>query len=312
MQLNSQLEKIITEWLNHLKNYKNYSINTCSSYNNDLQQFLNFIVDYCNLSELKISHLCSVDIRLMRSWLSQRYNLQYNSSSNSRALSSVRNFYKYLFKQHNLVNKIISAVRSPKLAKRLPKALDIEDTVACTAEINNIANDKWIGARDKALLFLLYGQGLRISEALSVTKVSLKSESLIIKGKGNKIRLIPWLDITKQLVSDYVNLVPYSLTDNSPLFVGKRGKKLQPAIFGRHLIKLRRQLNLPESLTAHTFRHCFASHLLNNGADLRSIQELLGHQSLSSTQIYTKINSDFLTSVYNKSHPLVREQNNKT
>ncbi|KJV56435.1 phage integrase family protein [Orientia chuto str. Dubai] len=312
MRLDSQLEKIMTEWLHYIQYYKNYSINTCNSYNNDLKQFFDFIIDYCNLSKLDVNHLCSVDIRLMRSWLSQRYSRQYNPNSNSRALSSVKNFYKYLFKQHNLVNKIINSVRNPRSAKRLPKALDVEDTVACTNKIDSIAADKWIGARDKALLFLLYGQGLRISEALSITKASLKSESLIIKGKGNKARLIPWLDIAKQLVLDYINVVPYSLTDSSSLFVGKRGKKLQPAVFGRHLIKLRRQLNLPESLTAHTFRHCFASHLLNNGADLRSIQKLLGHQSLSSTQIYTKINADFLTSVYNKSHPLVRDQNNKT
>ncbi len=306
-----QLEIVITEWLKYLRNYKNYSANTCESYSNDLRNFINFITNYCNLTKLELDDLLSIDAKTIRSWLSSRQTSKYNSNSNARALFGIKNFYKYLLKQHNLSNQFIYSVKSPKLPKRLPKALDIEDTMVFTSKIEDITSDKWIGARDKALVFLLYGQGLRISEALSITKSHIKTESLRIIGKGNKTRLIPWLNITKQLILNYLELLPYQLTEDSCIFVGKRGKTLKPAVFGRHLIKLRHQLNLPEFLTAHSFRHCFASHLLNNGVDLRSVQELLGHQSLSSTQIYTKINVNYLTSVYNASHPLAKKIHNK-
>lgn len=312
MSFAKELTDTINEWMHYLNTYKHYSINTCISYSNDLKHFINFVAQYHNLENLNIAHLLSTNIATFRSWLSYRVKSRYNSSSNARALSSVKNFYNYLLKYKNIDNKIIHVVKGPKLSKRLPRALDNEDVLACINEIDNINEEQWIGARDKALLFVLYGQGLRISEALSITQHDLKSESLRVKGKGGKVRLIPWLDNTKQLIYEYLKLLPYPIGESVPLFLGKRGKKLQPAVFGKNLIKLRLTLNLPEYLTAHAFRHCFASHLLNNGADLRSIQELLGHKSLSSTQIYTKINANYLTSVYNKSHPLAKVHTDAT
>lgn len=163
--------------------------------------------------------------------------------------------------------------------------------------------------RNKALLILIYASGLRISEALSITKIHLQNLDFIkVVGEGNKERVIPWLPIVRSLIEEYLKLLPYDLNDQEPIFRGKQGKKLQPPVFNRELIKLRRFYGLPEYLTAHSFRHSFASHLLENGADLRSIQELLGHKSLSTTQSYTKTNIKHLEAVYNVSHPIKKEK----
>lgn len=303
MHYTDELQQIISQWQNYLSSQRNYSQHTSDSYLNDLQHFLKFINNYYS-EEISIQKITNIDIRFARSWLSARHQDNYNPASNARALSSVKNFYKYLEKKHGLTCHAIFAVQSPKKSKPLPKALSKEEAKLSIDNIEMLGDEEWLHYRNKALLTLIYASGLRISEALSITKQHLEnSEFIKITGKGNKERIIPWIYESRLLIQQYVTLLPYHIENNEPLFRGKRGAPLQRAVFNRELINLRRSLGLPEHLSSHAFRHSFATHLLENGADLRSIQDLLGHQSLSTTQRYTKINQTHLESVYNQAHP---------
>ncbi|KAJ6644833.1 Tyrosine recombinase XerC, partial [Pseudolycoriella hygida] len=292
------------KWQKYLQLQKNYSYHTIISYNNDLLNFFAFINHY-SAEIITINSLKLVDIRLIRSWLAKRQQTKYVAASNSRSLSAIKNFYKYLEKVHNISCQSIFTIKNPKKANTLPKALSRDDSIISIEHINLFADVEWVELRNKALLVLIYAAGLRISEALSLTKLHVQNPEYIkIIGKGNKERLIPWLPAARQLIEKYLNKLPYSINDYDPIFRGKLGKKLQAPVFNRELIKLRRFYSLPEHLSAHSFRHSFATHLLENGADMRSIQELLGHKSLSSTQRYTKINLQHLQNAYNNAHPL--------
>lgn len=302
--LQKNARQLVEEWRNYLERRRNFSTHTVTSYLRDLEHFLHFMSNYKGGS-ISLEDLSSVDLRLMRSWLSSRRREDYVAASSARALSSIKNFYKFIEKTYDISCHSIYSTRSPKKAKTLPKALSLEDTKVSTENIEELSSSGWLAARDKALLVLLYASGLRISEALSITKAHLKNtEFLKIKGKGSKERIVPWIPLAFKLIQGYLELLPYKIEENNPIFLGKQGKPLQPAVFNRQLIHLRRQYGLPEHLSAHAFRHSCATHLLENGADLRSIQELLGHQSLSTTQRYTKINLKHLEKVYSKTHPL--------
>ncbi|GAB4162275.1 MAG: tyrosine recombinase XerC [Rickettsiaceae bacterium] len=297
------LQKIIPEWLGYLAEQRAYSQNTVFSYQNDLFHFVNFIHKY-NSECVTLNTIKSADIRLIRSWLSARHQDDYNASSNARALSSVKSFYRYLEKKHGISCHAIYTVHSPKKSKTLPKALSRIETNEALENIALLGKEKWIHFRNKALLTLIYASGLRISEALSVTRKHLDNHEFIkITGKGGKERLIPWIAESRLLIEEYTKLLPYPIENDEPIFRGKKGAPLQRSVFNKELIYLRRLLGLPEYLSSHAFRHSFATHLLENGADLRSIQDLLGHQSLSTTQRYTKINQLHLESVYEKAHP---------
>ena len=299
----SEIAKIVDEWQDYLSNQRNYSQNTLDSYLNDLNNYFSFIGKYysCNTS---LKQVQSVDIRFMRSWLSARHQDNFSAASSARALSSIKNFYKYLEKKFDITCHAVFIVRSPKKPKSLPKALTQSETKLSLDNIEMIGVEGWIHFRNKALLTLIYASGLRISEALSITQKHLENAEFIkILGKGGKERLVPWIPESKALVERYIALLPYYLEKDEPIFRGLRGEVLQRAVFNKELIALRRSLGLPEHLSSHAFRHSFATHLLENGADLRSIQELLGHQSLSTTQRYTKINQSHLESVYEKAHP---------
>lgn len=301
--LDVQIQELIKKWQNYLKYQKHYSSHTSISYNNDLKHFLEFL-GYYNTELVTIDMIKSVDIRLMRSWLFKRKQDNFVSSSIARGLSAVKNFYRYLEKTNNITCHKVFAVKSPKKNKLLPGALSKNDVIISLNHIQELNDIKWLELRNKALLVLIYASGLRISEALSITKLHLKNSEVIkIIGKGNKERVIPWLPAAKSLLEDYLRALPMVLEEHVPIFRGKMGKALQPAVFNRELIKLRRIYGLPECLSAHAFRHSFASHLLENNADLRSIQELLGHKSLSTTQNYTKINVKYLEKVYDNAHP---------
>lgn len=300
---NLELSKIINDWQTYLGIQRNYSVHTLQSYLNDFNHFLKFIEHYH--SEIAtLNTIESIDIRFVRSWLSARLTENFSSVSNARALSSVKNFYKYLEKKHSINCHAIFIVQSPKKPKSLPKALTKQDAQIALHNIEMLGDEEWIHIRNKALLTLIYASGLRISEALSLTKKHLENHEFIkITGKGNKERVIPWINEVRELVIKYTYILPYNIQTHEPIFRGKRGAPLQRAVFNRELIHLRRMLGLPEHLSSHAFRHSFATHLLENGANLRSIQDLLGHQSLSTTQRYTKINKNYLESVYNKAHP---------
>lgn len=298
-----EMTRIINNWQDYLSCQRNYSQNTLDSYLNDLNHYLSFLSGYYS-TQISIDQIKSVDIRCARSWLSSRTQDNFNLASTARALSSVKNFYKYLEKKFDITCHAIFTVRSPKKPKNLPKALTKSETEISLDNIEMLGDEEWIHYRNKALLTLIYASGLRISEALSITQKHLENTEFIkIVGKGGKERLIPWITESKLLVKKYFKLMPYHIEIDEPIFRGKRGKPLQRSVFNKELMNLRRMLGLPEHLSSHAFRHSFATHLLENGADLRSIQDLLGHKSLSTTQRYTKINHSHLESVYEKAHP---------
>lgn len=301
--VSSEINSIVKELQAYLELQKNYSKNTKAAYLNDLKAYFTFISNYSEKS-VNLQSISLVDIRLIRSWLSNRRFADYTASSTARALSSVKSFYKYLEKTRNIVCHSIYAVSSPKKAKTLPKALSKKDTLFSLDKLASLSKTRWIDLRNRSLLTLIYASGLRISEALSLTKQHIKeTEYIKVIGKGNKERLVPWINNLKKLILEYLEELPYAIGKNEPIFRTKTGKVLHRCNFNSELVKLRRIYGLPEHLSSHSFRHSFATHLLENGADLRSIQELLGHKSFSTTQKYTKINLTHLESVDNKSHP---------
>jgi integrase/recombinase XerC len=297
------MQQIISDWLRYLALERGYSKHTIVSYQTDIENFLSFIKSY-NGSEGSLEDILDVDLRLIRSWLASRKINNFASSSNARGLSSVKNFYKFLYHTQGYTSSnAIFHTKGPKISKPLPKALSQLDTMLSIERAGDSETEHWQSLRDKALLLLIYASGMRISEALSITKSHINDDYIKILGKGGKERIIPWVLASKVAVQKYLEVVPYDI-ESGPVFRSERGKPLQSATFSRKLVILRRNLGLPEHLTPHAFRHSFATHLLENGADLRSIQELLGHKSLSTTQRYTKVNVGHLMSVYNKTHPM--------
>lgn len=296
----------INEFCNYLAAQKNYSQNTLDSYKNDISNFCRFIEEYQEIeqNELTLEKFANLQIQTIRAWLSKRHQNEYKAISNSRALSAVKSFYRYLEKYHGVVNHAVHTIKLPKKPKHLSKALSPEETKISLDNVEKLGSTPLLELRNKALLTLIYATGLRISEALAITKSHLNSTEFIkITGKGGKERIIPWIDDSRKLVIQYLQDLPQDLAQDEPIFRGKNGGILQRSVFNRELIRLRRAMGLPEHLTSHAFRHSFATHLLENGADLRSIQMLLGHQSLSTTQRYTKINTKHLLAAYKNSHP---------
>ncbi|KAF8818894.1 tyrosine recombinase XerC [Rickettsia endosymbiont of Cardiosporidium cionae] len=303
------LDVLLSNWSKYLKLNKNFSYNTIVSYQNDLNQYINFLNRYTNTAINDVS-ISDVDIRLLRSWLSDRIRSDYSHNSNARAVSALKNFYKYLNKNTDINCESIFILKNPKVKKSIPRALDVNEIYKTINSIESIHKDtKWINLRNKSILLLLYSSGLRISEALSLTANHLcNGEFIKIIGKGNKERIVPLIQSVKDCIFQYLEHLPYKISNDEPLFRGKKGRVVQASVINLILIKLRRSLALPEHLTAHSFRHSFATHLLENGADLRSIQELLGHKTLSSTQRYTKINTHHLKSTYKSAHPMEKKQ----
>lgn len=295
------MKDITIAWLKYLSLERRYSQHTLEAYRNDLEDFLSFVNGYSDLSLNEA--VFSADLRLVRSWLACRSASNYSPSSSARALSSIKNFYKFLHLSGLSAGSTIFAAKGLKKSKPLPKALSLSDTVTSIDSIEKMDDTDWIALRDKALLCLIYASGMRISEALSITKKHLIGDYIRVVGKGSIERQIPWIPEAKDMVEKYINSVPYDV-NTGPIFLGEQGKLLQQAVFRRKLIKLRRSIGLPEHLTPHAFRHSFATHLLESGADLRSIQELLGHKSLSTTQRYTKVNIKHLSDAYKNAHPI--------
>ncbi|MEE6207794.1 MAG: tyrosine recombinase XerC [Alphaproteobacteria bacterium] len=297
------LKPIIARWQNWLLKERLYSKHTLDAYSRDLALFLQQISPEKNVS---LDDLASLEVRNFRSFLSSRAAHYINKNSMGRELSSIKNFFKWLDVNEIIKNPAISIISSPRKPKILPKALDVDDAFNVLIEAKDIAQSAWQGLRDKAVLTLLYGCGLRISEALAlnVGDINAKSEFLRIKGKGNKERIVPLLPIIWQNIAAYLAKSPYSTNVGEPLFVGARGERLSPRIIQRQLQKLRGRIGLSDTLTPHALRHSFATQLLAAGVDLRSIQELLGHSSLITTQRYTDVQTETLKREYHKAHPL--------
>ncbi|MDR1375853.1 MAG: tyrosine recombinase XerC [Holosporaceae bacterium] len=298
------MEEAIQNWIQELTVQKRCSKHTIASYGRDLVFFRKFLEEHLG-EEISLETFRNLKISDFRSWFSSRIGAGLVARSNVRALSSIKSFFRYLARR-DLVNlKIIDSVRRPKLPQLLPKPLD-ENALTNFLNVDFFfANDKeWVTRRDRALFSLLYGTGLRINEALNIKTREVASEMEILT-KGQKERILILLPLVLERIERYIASCPHNLDDGF-LFVGVKGKRLHASAVDNRLQKLRLMHNLPDHASAHSFRHSFATHLLQNGADLRSVQELLGHESLSSTQIYTGIDDGSLLRVYEKAHPLER------
>jgi integrase/recombinase XerC len=298
----------LVRWLAHLGAERRMSALTVEAYRGDVARFLAFLGEHLG-NPPSLAALARIEVRDVRAFMAARRAEDISSRSLMRALAAARSFARFL--ERNGKGKVgaLAAVRSPKIPRTLPKPLGVTAAKRVTdADVRAGENrEPWILARDAAVLALLYGCGLRISEALGLKRHDVpepgKGDTIIVTGKGNKSRMVPILPQVLDLVADYVAVFPGALPAEGPLFRGARGGPLSPRIVQLTMERLRGALSLPDSATPHALRHSFATHLLARGGDLRAIQELLGHASLSTTQIYTAVDAEHLIEVYRNSHP---------
>lgn len=297
----------IEDWQSWLAYERRLSKNTVLNYQLDLAAFLAFLNDHLGKTTT-LADLEGLKVRDFRSYLSRLNQDGKARTSTARIMSALRSFFKYMAKNGIAENADILSLRSPKVPKSIPKPLTAEDAFTAVQEVGELSDEPWIGKRDTAVLLLLYGCGLRIGEALSLNRGDApKTDIMSITGKGNKQRIVPVLSIVREAIADYLEQCPYGHYESDPLFYGARGKRLNAKIIQNRMQDLRRQMGLPDSATPHALRHSFATHLLADGGDLRTIQELLGHSSLTSTQRYTDVDTGHLMNVYRNAHPRARK-----
>lgn len=298
----------IARWLGHLGAERRMSPKTLEAYQRDVGQFLAFLADHLGGTP-SLADLAKLTPADVRAFMASRRAGGAGNRTLMRGLAGTRSFARFLERDGKGKVGALAAIRAPKLARSLPKPLAVKDARRITeAEARTgEARAPWILARDAAVLGLLYGCGLRIAEALSLKRDQAPKpgggEALTVTGKGNKARMVPVLPQVAQLIADYLALCPRQLPADGPLFIGAQGGPLSARVVQLAMARLRGALGLSDSATPHALRHSFASHLLARGGDLRSIQELLGHASLSTTQIYTAVDSDRLLEVYAAAHP---------
>ena len=292
------------EWLQSLAQERRMADLTVQAYERDTRQFLHFLTTHLG-GPPGISDIANLQLADLRAFLTFRRGDGAGARTLGRSMAGVRSFLRFLEKRGLANAAPASALRTPKQPRSLPKPLTATDAIRVVSAGEQLAEEPWIAARNAAVLTLLYGAGLRISEALGLLAGELTGaeETLRIKGKGGKTRMVPVLPALQQAVTEYRRLCPYYLPAEEPLFRGARGGKLQAAILQRDMQRMRGALGLPETATPHALRHSFATHLLGRGGDLRTIQELLGHASLSTTQIYTDVDSARLLDIYSAAHP---------
>ena len=294
------LYKAVCDWQTWLKVEKNVSKHTFRAYTSDLGQFLNFLRDHYD-DDVGLNTLSATSLTDFRSWLSRKSMDGLTASSRARSLSGVKNFLGWLDKNGYMHNASIGLVRTPKIGHKLPRPM--EKTQAFRLIFDKPTHD-WVTLRDRALFTLLYACGLRINEALGLNIADLPRDGFLrVMGKGGKERQVPTLPIVMETLSAYLTICPYAQTPDRPLFMGERGKRMNQGIAQKSIRDIRFDLQLPDTATPHALRHSFATHLLENGANLREIQELLGHASLSTTQRYTEINAEELIKIYKSTHP---------
>ena len=292
-------------FLKHLSGERRLSIKTVEAYQNDITAFQRFITDHLG-HELYISDLMKLKAVEFRSFLSfqQRKVKPLSGTSIQRQLSAIRSYYKYLERRWGIKNEALRLIKGPKVKHTIPKALSISGSKELISTSSNNNSEPWIEARNTAVLILCYGAGLRISEAINLTYNQTPLENTLkLTGKGAKDRIVPILPIIRKSINDYLVLLPYELGKDEQIFRGLRGGVLRAEIIQKEVRALREILGLPETATPHALRHSFATHLLEAGGDLRTIQKLLGHSSLSTTQRYTEVNSSVLKSVHKNAHP---------
>ncbi|CAM1628979.1 MULTISPECIES: tyrosine recombinase XerC [Bartonella] len=305
LEATPQLLSARKDWLEQLQKTRRVAKLTVEAYERDSRQFLSFLCQH--LGHIPdISDLSGLRVADMRSFLAYRRNMGVGSRSLGRGLAGIRSFFNFLTRAGLADVPAARIVRTPKQPKSLPKPLNIADALHIVDKKTQLDDEPWVASRNAAILTLCYGCGLRISEALSLTPADFSDKnatSIYVTGKGGKTRLVPVIPAVHEAIDDYLSCCPFILPPDQPLFRGVRGGKLQRAIVERAVQQLRASLGLPDSVTPHALRHSFATHLLSRGGDLRTIQELLGHASLSTTQIYTGVDTDRLMEVYKKAHP---------
>ena len=311
IELDSADESIAREmarWLAHLRAERRLSPKTVEAYGRDLRQCLDFLCAHWG-ARVTLKRFSQLQAQDVRAFMAMRRADDIASRSLMRTLAGLRSFGRFLEREGKGKVGALSAIRAPKVGKSLPKPLPVAAAkrLADADERAGETRETWILARDAAVMALLYGSGLRISEALGLKRRDVprpgEGDVLVITGKGNKTRMVPVLQNVLALVADYVALCPHPLPPEGPIFVGARGGPLSPRIIQLAMERLRGALGLPDSATPHALRHSFATHLLSRGGDLRAIQELLGHSSLSTTQVYTGIDTERLLEVYRAAHP---------
>jgi integrase/recombinase XerC len=303
------LNDALTRWLAHLRGVQGLSPHTIKAYDQDLRAFLGFMAQHHGGALTSAAQLSALPLADMRAWMSHARSEQgLSARSLARALSAVKGFIAWLSDQGQGGDATTPlSVRSPKHRRKLPRPISEDGARAVLDSIGDFAAQPWIAARDLAVVTLLYGSGLRISEALSLTGADFPlPEVLRISGKGGKTRLVPTLPATRAAVADYVQLCPFEPNAAQPLFRGTRGGALNARLIALAMQRVRGALGLPPSATPHALRHSFATHLLAKGGDLRAIQELLGHTSLSTTEAYTAVDTARLMQVYQQAHPRAR------
>jgi integrase/recombinase XerC len=302
------LVREIMHWLSHLRAERRLSPKTLEAYARDVRQCMVFLGEHWGAS-VTLSRFAAIEATDIRAFMAMRRADDIGGRSLARSLAGLRSFGRFLEREGKGKVGALSAIRAPKIGKTLPKPIQMAAAkrFADADERAGEDRDPWIWARDAAVMALLYGSGLRISEALGLKRREVPlpgaGDVLVVTGKGNKTRMVPVLQNVLALVQDYVAVCPHPLPPEGPIFVGARGGPLNARIIQLTMERLRGTLGLPDSATPHALRHSFATHLLSRGGDLRAIQELLGHASLSTTQIYTGIDSERLLEVYRTAHP---------
>jgi integrase/recombinase XerC len=289
-------------WLASLAHERRASPHTLRAYGDDVASFIGFQAGHIGgaVSEKALAKLTPADIR---AFITVRRSEGLGPGGVQRAMAAVRSFYKFLAKEGILENAAARSIRTPRVRRALPRPLSVEDAGRAIQEAGQ-HDVEWLGARDAALLTLLYGAGLRISEALGLKRGDIPlGETLTVVGKGRKERSVPVLPLVREALQNYADKISFTGAPSSPLFLSRRGKPMSPREAQGLMQRLRGRLGLPDKATPHALRHSFATHILQGGGDLRSVQELLGHASLSTTQIYTAMDTRQLLETYSKAHP---------
>ena len=293
------------EWLAHLRDERRFAANSVEAYERDVGAFLEFLQNHLGAAP-STTDLAELEPRDLRAYLAFRRQGPdaLADRSISRALAAIRSYFRYLERRHGLANARLSLVRGPKLKQTLPRPVSESAARNLIEDARIAADEEWIGARDAALVTLLYAAGLRISEALALRGADRPLPDMLrVTGKGGKVRLVPLLSAARDGVERYAALCPFDLARDAPLFRAVRGGPMSPRMAQALMQQLRGRLGLPSSATPHALRHAFATHLLGNGGDLRAIQDLLGHESLSTTQRYTSVEAQKILQLYRRAHP---------
>ena len=303
-----RVSELAAAWLDWLRHERRLAERTFVSYQSDVRAFVTFASQHIG-GAVTFDTLENLGVADFRSWLAWRHQQDFARTSTARAVAAVRSFFRFADRRFGLHNPALAAMRPPPPKRGLPRPLSIdqaEDVVS--TEFDIAQKGDWTEIRDMAVFSLLYGCGLRIGEAIALNRNDVDpdaahTQTIRVRGKGDKVRMVPMLQPVAEAISAYIGACPFALLAEQALFRGVRGKRLQPGIIQKAMRGMRMTLGLPETATPHALRHSFATHLLSDGADLRTIQELLGHASLSTTQRYTAVDTQRLVDLYAKSHP---------